>query len=227
MRRVSYERRERAIAAADAGSIRERWEYGRLLLVDDAMTTPAGNLRHGVLAGLIAAAVRAGRKVSDREIRRRVQCGRAYPCESQIGQALADFENWWQDPRTVRAMARRGEIPSSRAGASDSRRLRAASDDGQVGQVCAVSRAHAGGQPEKVPNLSGDIHNVPARQLRATARTGWTGWAGIPVDGPHAHATCARTCPTCPFRSDRRRSAHPNSLPRAPEEFRSSPCQRS
>ena len=94
MRRVSYERRERAIAAADAGSIRERWEYGRLLLVDDAMTTPAGNLRHGVLAGLIAAAVRAGRKVSGREIRRRVQCARVYPCESQIGHAVADFENW-------------------------------------------------------------------------------------------------------------------------------------
>jgi hypothetical protein len=124
MRLSPYTSAEKAIAAADAGSIRQRWEYGRRLLVDDTMTTPAGNLRHGVAAKLTQAALKVGRKISEREIRRRVQCGRTYPTEAQIGQILADFGNWWQlmeagfppypapegerpyDPRTTRELAK-------------------------------------------------------------------------------------------------------------------------
>jgi hypothetical protein len=96
MRTRPYAAAEKAIAAADTGSIRQRWEYGRRLLVDDTATTPAGNLRHGAAGELIQVAHKTGRKLSEREIRYRLECARAYPCESQIRQILADFENWWQ-----------------------------------------------------------------------------------------------------------------------------------
>ena len=89
-------RMEKAIAAADSGSIRQRWEYGRLLLVDDTTTTPAGNLRNGAMAGLVADARKVGCKLSRREIQRRLQCGNAYPTEAQLRQILAQYRNWWQ-----------------------------------------------------------------------------------------------------------------------------------
>lgn len=94
MSTARYSRQEKAIAAADSGSVRQRWEYGRLLLVDDTMTTPAGNLRNGKVAELILAAAKVGRKISEREIRYRLECARAYPCESQIRHAGAEFEGW-------------------------------------------------------------------------------------------------------------------------------------
>jgi hypothetical protein len=90
----AYGRYERAIRAADAGTIRQRWEYGRRLLCDPAATTPDGNLRHGVIADLITEAHKAGRKLSDREIRYRMEAGRAYPYESQIRHLGADFDSW-------------------------------------------------------------------------------------------------------------------------------------
>lgn len=89
-----YGKREKAIAATDAGSIRQRWEYGRDLLVDDTMTTPAGNLRKGTIDGLITAARRVGRKLSEREIQHRLQAGKAYPTETQITHICASYESW-------------------------------------------------------------------------------------------------------------------------------------
>lgn len=124
MRTSPYTSAEKAIAAADAGSIRQRWEYGRRLLVDDTMTTPAGHLRNGVLAGLMRAALKAGRKLSGTEVKYRLQAARTYPAETQIRQVLGDFENWWQlikagfppyppaegerpyDPRTTRELVK-------------------------------------------------------------------------------------------------------------------------
>lgn len=94
MRLAQYGRQEKAIASADSGGIFERWRYGRLLLVEDDKTTAGGNLRHGVLARLIAEAAKAGVKLSEREIRYRIQCGRTYEQESQIGTARADFACW-------------------------------------------------------------------------------------------------------------------------------------
>lgn len=87
-------RREKAIAASDAGTIRQRWEYGRLLLVDPEWTTPAGNLRHGAIAELIEAARKAGEKLSEREIRYRLDVASAYPCDSQYRHARADIKTW-------------------------------------------------------------------------------------------------------------------------------------
>jgi len=89
-----YGKIDKDIIAHDGGGIWERWKYGRLLLVDDTATTPNGNLQHGVLAKLITAAERHGIKLSEREIRYRVQCARAYPTRSQIGNAVADFKTW-------------------------------------------------------------------------------------------------------------------------------------
>lgn len=91
---AAYGRLERAIAAADAGSIRSRWEYGRRILCDPAAVTPGGSLRNGVIRELITAAHKAGRKLSEREIRYRIEAGRAYECESQIRHARAGFETW-------------------------------------------------------------------------------------------------------------------------------------
>ena len=59
MRYARYLRYEKNIAASDKGGILERWSYGPRLLEDDTATTPAGNLRHGVLAKLVGNAQRA------------------------------------------------------------------------------------------------------------------------------------------------------------------------
>lgn len=94
MRANPYAKREKAIIAADLGGIRERWEYGRLLLVDDAATTPAGNLRNGVLGRLIQAAARFGRPVSRREIQLRLRAARTYPMLGQLRNAVAQYGTW-------------------------------------------------------------------------------------------------------------------------------------
>lgn len=94
MRYARYLRYEKGIAATDTGGIRQRWEYGRALLVDDAMTTPAGNLRNGVIDGLVTDAKRAGLKLSEREIQHRLQAGKAYPAEAQITHICASYETW-------------------------------------------------------------------------------------------------------------------------------------
>jgi hypothetical protein len=89
-----YTRHEKAIAAADRGGIRQRWEYARRLLCDPLATTPAGNLRNGVIAALIEAARKAGVKLSEREIQYRLRTGRTYPCASQITHICAAYESF-------------------------------------------------------------------------------------------------------------------------------------
>lgn len=89
-----YRRIEKAIAAADAGTVWERWLYGRRLLCDPSATTPDGELRPGKMAELIEAAHRAGVHLTEDEIRARLEAARAYPCESQIRRARAVFGAW-------------------------------------------------------------------------------------------------------------------------------------
>lgn len=92
---ASYGRLEKAIAAADAGSIRARWEYGRRLLIDRTKTTAAGNLRNGVIDRLISVARRHGiQNVNRREIQYRIQAARTYPAEAHIAHVRARYENW-------------------------------------------------------------------------------------------------------------------------------------
>lgn len=96
MRYARYRKLERAIADSDNGGIIERWHYGRKLIEDGDATTPAKNLRHGVLGGLIASARKEGVKLSEREIQYRLKAARAYESEAEIRKILADFPNWWQ-----------------------------------------------------------------------------------------------------------------------------------
>lgn len=94
---AAYGRLERGIGAADTGSIRQRWEYGRRLIVDRTKTTANGNLRNDVLDRLVAAGRQYGtRKFGRREIQHRLQSARTYPSEAHIAQVLAQYENWWQ-----------------------------------------------------------------------------------------------------------------------------------
>lgn len=95
MRHYKYKKLERTIAASDGRAIYERWRYGRQLLCDETVITTAGNLRHGVLDRLIAAAKSAGFTLSEREIQYRLKCARAYQTEAEIRRASADFRYWW------------------------------------------------------------------------------------------------------------------------------------
>jgi hypothetical protein len=94
MKTTPYIRQEKAIAAADTGSIRERWIYGLRVLRDTDAIAKAGGLKNGVADHLIAAAKSIGRKLSIREIQYRMQAARTYPTEVQIAQASARFESW-------------------------------------------------------------------------------------------------------------------------------------
>lgn len=91
---AAYGRLEKAIAAADTGSIRQRWEYARRLLCDRTKTTPDGRLRYGVIDGLIAAAAKQGIKISRREIQYRFQAGRTYPSQAELAQLVAQVDSW-------------------------------------------------------------------------------------------------------------------------------------
>lgn len=94
MRYARYLRLEKYIAASDTGGIIERWKYGRRLIEDDTATTPAGNLKHGVLDRLTTHAAARGYKLHEREIQRRLQCARTYGTEAQIRHAVSDSETW-------------------------------------------------------------------------------------------------------------------------------------
>jgi hypothetical protein len=109
MKTTRYLRIERTIAASDTGGIIERWRFGQRLLADTTMTTPAGNLKHGVLAKLIADAAADDLKLTEQEVQRRMRCARTYPTEAQIRESAHGFKNW-------DALAREGfppvEIPA-------------------------------------------------------------------------------------------------------------------
>jgi hypothetical protein len=94
MRYARYLRMEKLIAASDAASITVRWRYGRRLLEDDTATTPAGHLRNGVLAGLLADAASAGIKLSEREVNYRLKAGGAYRTEAEFRTARAEYGEW-------------------------------------------------------------------------------------------------------------------------------------
>lgn len=95
MKTAQYTRQEKSIAAANVGGIRQRWLYGLRLLRDgEAMSDSGKSLKNGVSDQLIAASRASGLKLSDREIRYRLQCARTYQTESQIRHACAEFEDW-------------------------------------------------------------------------------------------------------------------------------------
>ena len=91
MRFGEYGKIERDISTSENGTIYHRWRYGRRLLCDIEITTPKGNFKHGVLEKMVRA---SGGKLSERELQRRLQCGRTYPKQSQIRHAVADYRSW-------------------------------------------------------------------------------------------------------------------------------------
>lgn len=94
MRYARYLRLEKNISASDRGGVLERWSYGRRLIEDDTATTPAGNLKHGVLGRLINHAAARGYKIGEQEIQRRMRAARTYETEAQIREVLTDFATW-------------------------------------------------------------------------------------------------------------------------------------
>jgi hypothetical protein len=95
MRITQYVRQEKAIAAADSGGIRERWLWGLRLLNDADMFAPrSSQLKPGRAVQLIKTAAASDLKLSEREIRYRLQCARAYPTAAQIRHACAEFPSW-------------------------------------------------------------------------------------------------------------------------------------
>ena len=69
LKTTQYTNRERVIIRADGGGIWERWMYGLRLLNDPAAFAKGSTqLKPGTAEKLIAAAAKAGIKLSDREI---------------------------------------------------------------------------------------------------------------------------------------------------------------
>jgi hypothetical protein len=115
MKITQYLRQEKAIAAADAGGMRERWMWGlRLLRDSDAFTPGSSQLKPGRAEELVNAAKAAGRKLSEREIRRRLQCARTYRTELEFGQAVAEFSSWTDlaDANFPRFDGEDGDLPA-------------------------------------------------------------------------------------------------------------------
>lgn len=95
MKTTQYVRQEKAIASADAGSIRERWLWGLRLLRDpEAFAPGSSQLKPGRADELIAAMKSVGVRISAREIQYRLRCARSYRTESEIAQAVAEFGSW-------------------------------------------------------------------------------------------------------------------------------------
>lgn len=95
MKTSQYVRQEKAIASADSGGIRERWLWGLRLLRDpDAFSPGSSQLKPGRSDELVKAAKTAGLRLSEREIRYRLQCARTYPTETEIRHACAEFGDW-------------------------------------------------------------------------------------------------------------------------------------
>jgi len=87
--------RQEAIATSDTRTIEGRWMYGLRLLHDPRAFAPGSSqLRPGVSEDLVATAKAAGLKLSEREIRYRMECARAYSSEAQIRHACAEFPDW-------------------------------------------------------------------------------------------------------------------------------------
>lgn len=158
MKTSQYGRQEQAIAAADSGGIWQQWLYGLRLINDAERLAPAGGLRHGEAEKLIAEAERHGIKLSEREIRWRMQCARAYPTEAQIGNAVTDLRTW-------RAMTQAGFPPYERPEGepdADYRTAKEARHD-RARDLARAAAEHASAQLELFPAA----HLDPARSTLA------------------------------------------------------------
>jgi len=96
MKPSQYLRQEKAIAVGAADDIERRWKWGLRLLHDpQAFAKGSSQLRPGVSDGLVKSARACGFKLSESEIRWRLQCARAYPSETAIRCARSEYRDWW------------------------------------------------------------------------------------------------------------------------------------
>lgn len=86
-----YLKLEMKIAATNTAGIIERWKYGRNLLKEKAGRL---QLPHGLIEGLIAEAERSGRKLTRREIQRRIRCAEVYVSEAEVRRASDAVGSW-------------------------------------------------------------------------------------------------------------------------------------
>jgi hypothetical protein len=95
MKATQYVNQSRKIAAGDSGTIRDRWMQGLRLLRDPEVFAPGSSqLKPGAAAEWIEAHAKRGVTISERELRYRLQCARAYRTETEFGNAVAEFSTW-------------------------------------------------------------------------------------------------------------------------------------
>ncbi len=87
----TFEKLEQKITASDGGGVMARWAYGRKVLEAKAGRK---QLPDGMIADLIKAAERAGKKISEREIQYRAKLADVYATDQQVRKAIADFGTW-------------------------------------------------------------------------------------------------------------------------------------
>lgn len=91
MKTQPYLKLERRIAADEKAGIVDRWRYGRQLL---EARNGRERLPKGMTDDLIKSAEKRGLRLSEREIRYRMQCAEAYPTEAHSGSAAAVMGSW-------------------------------------------------------------------------------------------------------------------------------------
>lgn len=92
MAQSPYLKLEKRIGSDERDSITCRWRYGRELLKAKGARK---KLPEGLATELIVDALRSGIKISEREIRYRVQCATVYANDQQIGKAIAEWGTWF------------------------------------------------------------------------------------------------------------------------------------
>ena len=129
---------EDQIARGEGTVTRYRWDSGRIMLGDHRLVTPAGHFRHGVIDSLAASL-----GVSERELRRRLQCARTYPTAGEIGHICGRYRTW-------RDLCEAGFPPAAGAG-------------GDAGQPALVTPDGADVDPDAVPGGVVDQDGTPVQ----------------------------------------------------------------
>lgn len=170
MKTTQYVRQEKAIAAADAGAIRERWLWGLRLLRDpEAFNKGSSQLKPGLAEALVRAAAKAGLRLSIREVGYRMQLARAYPTEAQIAEACRNFATISdiRDAGFPAYEAPLGEMPADHRTAAERRHDHARALMERVGEPGSLFRLS---EFEPTTSLLKELADYADRQDELTAR---------------------------------------------------------
>ena len=170
MKTTQYVRQEKAIAAADAGAIRERWLWGLRLLRDpEAFNEGSSQLKPHYAKGLTESAAKAGLRLSVREIGYRMQLARAYPTEAQITEACRNYSTISEirEARFPEYEAPLGELPADHRSPAERRHDHARALIRLVGEPGSLFRLS---EFEPTITLLKELEDYAARQDELTAR---------------------------------------------------------